>query len=82
MLREGRRLFGTDGIRGVANTELTPDFVMELGRAAGESRQSCERRDCREGPGDRFTKHLSRHSQSVLLYGRTAVPSRRLTGDQ
>ncbi|MDH5372951.1 MAG: phosphoglucosamine mutase, partial [Acidimicrobiia bacterium] len=37
MLREGRRLFGTDGIRGVANTELTPDFVMELGRAAGES---------------------------------------------
>lgn len=37
MLREGRRLFGTDGIRGVANTELSPDFVMELGRAAGEA---------------------------------------------
>jgi phosphoglucosamine mutase len=37
MLREGRRLFGTDGIRGVANTELTPDFVMALGRAAGEA---------------------------------------------
>ena len=36
MLREGRRLFGTDGIRGVANTELTPDFVMSLARAAGE----------------------------------------------
>ncbi len=37
MLLEGRRLFGTDGIRGVANSELTPEFVMSLGRAAGEA---------------------------------------------
>ncbi len=37
MLLEGRRLFGTDGIRGVANSELTPDLVMSLGRAAGEA---------------------------------------------
>lgn len=29
------RLFGTDGIRGVANKELTPDMVLALGRAAG-----------------------------------------------
>ena len=27
------RLFGTDGIRGVANTELTPEFVLGFGRA-------------------------------------------------
>lgn len=27
------RLFGTDGIRGVANTELTPELVVGLGRA-------------------------------------------------
>ena len=27
------RLFGTDGIRGVANTELTPEFTVGLGRA-------------------------------------------------
>lgn len=27
--------FGTDGIRGVANTELTPDFVFRLGRVGG-----------------------------------------------
>lgn len=27
------QLFGTDGIRGVANTELTPEFVVGLGRA-------------------------------------------------
>ncbi len=26
--------FGTDGVRGVANAELTPEFVLALGRAA------------------------------------------------
>jgi phosphoglucosamine mutase len=26
--------FGTDGVRGVANTELTPSYVLDLGRAA------------------------------------------------
>jgi phosphoglucosamine mutase len=30
------RLFGTDGIRGVANTELTADLALALGRAAAE----------------------------------------------
>jgi len=30
------RLFGTDGVRGIANVDLTPDFAMELGLAAGE----------------------------------------------
>lgn len=35
MLRDGVRLFGTDGVRGVANTELTPQFALDLGRAAG-----------------------------------------------
>ena len=29
------RLFGTDGVRGVANRELTPDLALALGRAAG-----------------------------------------------
>ncbi|MGI8923149.1 MAG: phosphoglucosamine mutase [Fimbriimonadales bacterium] len=28
-------LFGTDGIRGVANKDLTPDLAVRLGRAAG-----------------------------------------------
>ncbi|MCL2679993.1 MAG: hypothetical protein FWF11_00725, partial [Coriobacteriia bacterium] len=27
------KLFGTDGIRGVANTELTPELAFKLGRA-------------------------------------------------
>lgn len=29
------RLFGTDGVRGVANTELTPELAFKLGEAAG-----------------------------------------------
>lgn len=29
------RLFGTDGIRGVANADLTPELAMRVGRAAG-----------------------------------------------
>ena len=29
------RLFGTDGLRGVANRDLTPDLALALGRAAG-----------------------------------------------
>ncbi|NOY54892.1 MAG: phosphoglucosamine mutase [Actinobacteria bacterium] len=37
MLTNGNRLFGTDGIRGVANTELSADIAMSLGRAAGET---------------------------------------------
>jgi phosphoglucosamine mutase len=30
-----RRLFGTDGVRGVANRELTPELATEIGRALG-----------------------------------------------
>ena len=30
-----KRLFGTDGARGVANRDLTPDLALVLGRAAG-----------------------------------------------
>ena len=28
------RMFGTDGVRGVANTELTAELAMSIGRAA------------------------------------------------
>jgi phosphoglucosamine mutase len=35
MLSDGVRLFGTDGVRGVANLELTPELALEIGRAAG-----------------------------------------------
>ncbi len=29
--------FGTDGVRGIANTELTPEFALALGRAAAQA---------------------------------------------
>ena len=32
-----RKLFGTDGVRGRANIDLTPELVCDLARAAGES---------------------------------------------
>lgn len=35
MLEDGVRLFGTDGVRGVANLELTPELALQIGRAAG-----------------------------------------------
>lgn len=37
MLTGGQRLFGTDGVRGKANDELTVDFAMDLARAASEN---------------------------------------------
>ena len=48
--------FGTDGVRGVANDELTPELVLALGRAAarvlGTSQPFVVGRDTREsGPG-------------------------------
>lgn len=30
------KLFGTDGVRGVANLELTPELAFKIGRAVGE----------------------------------------------
>ncbi len=35
LLENGHRLFGTDGVRGEAGTELTPELAMAIGRAAG-----------------------------------------------
>ena len=29
------KYFGTDGVRGVANSELTPEFAFKLGRIGG-----------------------------------------------
>ena len=35
LLSRPGRLFGTDGVRGVANLELDPQFALDMGRAAG-----------------------------------------------
>ncbi|MEA2024473.1 MAG: phosphoglucosamine mutase [Actinomycetota bacterium] len=34
-----RHLFGTDGVRGLANKDLTPAMAFDLARAAGENRE-------------------------------------------
>ncbi len=37
------KYFGTDGVRGVANTELTPEFTLKLGRILGyQLKMICE----------------------------------------
>ncbi|HEX9316394.1 MAG TPA: phosphoglucosamine mutase, partial [Actinomycetota bacterium] len=38
------RLFGTDGVRGIANVELTPELALRLGRAAATAFRSRHRR--------------------------------------
>lgn len=35
LLDDGKPIFGTDGVRGEAGSELTSDLAMEIGRAAG-----------------------------------------------
>jgi phosphoglucosamine mutase len=35
LLDDGRPIFGTDGVRGEAGSELTADLALEIGRAAG-----------------------------------------------
>ena len=35
LLDEGQPIFGTDGVRGVAGSELTPELALAIGRAAG-----------------------------------------------
>ena len=35
LLDEGKPIFGTDGVRGLAGSELTPELALAIGRAAG-----------------------------------------------
>lgn len=35
LLDDGKPIFGTDGVRGAAGSDLTPELAMALGRAAG-----------------------------------------------
>jgi phosphoglucosamine mutase len=40
LLDDGRPIFGTDGVRGEAGSELTADLALEIGRAAGSHLRS------------------------------------------
>ena len=71
------RLFGTDGVRGVANLDLTPELALRLGRAAGQ---------VLGGPGHsviigRDTRRSGRMLESALAAGLCSVGMDvRLTG--
>ncbi len=60
------RLFGTDGVRGRANTDLTVDIALDLARAAGESTEGpvVVGRDTRRS-GPMFTTALHAGFSSV-----------------
>ncbi|OLC18981.1 MAG: phosphoglucosamine mutase [Chloroflexi bacterium 13_1_40CM_68_21] len=63
------RLFGTDGVRGVANLDLTPELALRLGRAAG---------NVLGGPGHsvvigRDTRRSGRMLESALAAGLCSV---------
>src|SRR5256714_11871940 len=72
-----QRLFGTDGVRGVANLDLTPEVALRLGRAAGH---------VLGGPGHtviigRDTRRSGRMLESALAAGLCSVGMDvRLTG--
>ncbi len=82
----GQRLFGTDGIRGVANREpLTPDMAVRLGRALGAfCHQQSERprivlgRDTRRSGGmlaSALAAGLASTGAKVLLGGILPTPA-------
>ena len=79
----GGRLFGTDGVRGLANADLTPELALRLATAAaqvlGERRGLASlRRRCRSAgrrPGGRRRGDVAR---AVATAARQASPSRPL----
>ncbi len=44
MKTESRQLFGTDGIRGIANADLSPEFALKTGKAISKFFSSGEKR--------------------------------------
>jgi phosphoglucosamine mutase len=74
-----RKHFGTDGVRGVANESLTPEFAFSLGQAAGrwliesgEERRAVVGRDTRRsGPmlGAAFASGLCSVGVDVVVLG-------------
>ncbi|HJZ61341.1 MAG TPA: phosphoglucosamine mutase [Miltoncostaeaceae bacterium] len=58
-----RTLFGTDGVRGVANRDLTPELALAIGRAVG----------ARLGPGSRVLVGRDTRRSSPMLEGALAA---------
>lgn len=70
------RLFGTDGVRGIANQELTPELALGLGRAAGQvlARNRVAKRSAKPGVIiGRDTRRSGRMLESALAAGLCSV---------
>lgn len=67
-----RKLFGTDGVRGVANSELTPEMAFELGRAGAYvlHQKFPERKVILVGKDTRISSDLLEHA---LISGISSV---------
>lgn len=61
------RLFGTDGVRGVANRDLTPELVFQLGYAA--ARVLCENQDNPFFVVGKDTRYSGDMLESALISG-------------
>jgi phosphoglucosamine mutase len=71
------RLFGTDGVRGIANRDLTPELALRLGRAAGHVLGGAGKRVV----VGRDTRRSGRMLESALAAGLCSVGVEvRLTG--
>ncbi|QXJ27192.1 Phosphoglucomutase Phosphomannomutase [Saccharolobus shibatae B12] len=74
------KLFGTDGIRGIANTELQPEFALKIGKAVGTYFGKGARiligRDVRAG-GDMLLRAVESGllSSGVLVYEAGMAPT-------
>ncbi|GIV10931.1 MAG: phosphoglucosamine mutase [Fimbriimonadales bacterium] len=68
-----RRYFGTDGVRGVANELLTPEFAMRLGRAIGQQLLETAPHDAPRVLMGRDTRRSGAMLEAALVSGLCAV---------
>ncbi|MEM0187875.1 MAG: phosphoglucosamine mutase, partial [Saccharolobus sp.] len=74
------KLFGTDGIRGITNTELTPELALKIGKAIGTYFGKGSRllvgRDVRAG-GDMILRSVESGllSSGVIVYEGGMAPT-------
>ncbi|MBV8532094.1 MAG: phosphoglucosamine mutase [Candidatus Eremiobacteraeota bacterium] len=64
------RLFGTDGIRGVANRDLTPELALQIGRAAAATLGGGDRRPILVGRDTRLSGSML---EGALVAGITSA---------
>ncbi|WP_077614904.1 phosphoglucosamine mutase [Caenibacillus caldisaponilyticus] len=65
------KYFGTDGVRGIANTELTPELAFKLGRAGGHAlTKHAERPKILVGRDTRISGHML---ESALVAGLLSI---------